>query len=117
MSEHDELTPSQQRRARELLEQSAQQLDSATAHRLANIRVAALRGESRTPERRHWRLPVAGAAVAMALVAAVALNVWHDADVPPQQIALDDMDLLLAQDEPELYLDADFYAWLDDENG
>jgi hypothetical protein len=117
MSEHDELTPQQQQRARDLLEQGARQLDAATVHRLANLRAAALRGDARISPQRHWRLPVAGAAVALALVMAVALNVWHDADAPAQQLALDDLDLLLAQEEAELYLDADFYAWLDDENG
>lgn len=114
MSERDDLTPEQTRRARELLD--AREPDAHTVQRLARVRAAALRGESshRARPTLSWR-PVAGLAVAASLTLAVVLHVARD-EPNADQAVLDDMEVLLAQDDLELYRELEFYEWLDDEN-
>jgi hypothetical protein len=100
--------------AKDLLEESAQNLDATTASRLNRARQNALATRRRTT---HWIIP-AGLASACALLLAVAI--WHGR-APPAQMdatALDGSagDNEALADDDEFYEDLDFYAWLDAEN-
>jgi hypothetical protein len=103
--------------AGQLLRQSADELDAATAARLNRARQAALdqldSGRSRAP----WLLP----ALSTAAVGVLAVALWvSQGNGPgsgaPAGVAIEsaaDLDLLLADDNLEMLEDLDFYAWLD----
>jgi hypothetical protein len=119
MSEPDNLTPEQSARARELLEQGARVLDAHTVQRLQRVRAAALRGElPRRVARPAWLTPAAGLAVAASLVFAVVVLLptapEHSA---PGVASVEDIEILFAKDDLNLYEDLEFYAWLDEEPG
>ncbi len=107
--------------ARNLLDDSAQQLDAATLSRLNRARQAALE-QRRAHLPRPWFLS-AGLASACALLLAVA--VWHvrtpAPGVPAAAITTgggtgfnaSDMDMVSGDDSLELYQDLEFYAWLE----
>lgn len=111
MTDHPQWT----QRAKQLLDESAQQLDGATLSRLNRARHAAL-AQQRIPQR--WLLP-AGLASACALLLAVAM--WHmqpgaphvrsTANAPIATAPAADSDM--QADDEDLYEDLDFYAWLD----
>lgn len=100
--------------AKNLLDDSAQNLDAATLLRLRRARRNAL-AQRRTPVR--WVLP-AGLAFACALILAIA--VWHphapqghaNASATAASTPAVGASEALADDD-ELYEDLDFYAWLD----
>ena len=103
------------RRARELLDASAQALDAATLSRLNRARQSAL--QARRPR---WRMPrwmpALGFACGGALLLAVVL--WapqrHGETPPPHPPPLAaEMDIGSADDSIEFYQNLDFYAWLD----
>jgi Protein of unknown function (DUF3619) len=101
-------------RAVALLDESAQALDGATLSRLNRARQAAL-AERRSPVR-GWTLgaSLAGAALAVAFAFGI---VRHTAPVTPADPFVAgqsvDADELTADDNPDLYENLDFYAWLD----
>lgn len=109
--------------AKELLDESARDLDAAALSRLNRARQAAL--AQRAPRRRvAWLFLPAGFAGACALLLAV--GVWHarrpqTALLPAQPTsavagnALDsaDLDMIASGDDMEMMQDLDFYAWLD----
>ena len=117
--------------AKQVLDESAQNLDAATLSRLNRARQSAL--ESARPRRlRSWFVP-AGLASACAVLLAVAV-VWHRPATAPQSspdpflpsatanfsgnaVAGNDLDLVSSEDSIEFYQDLDFYAWLETQGG
>lgn len=119
MNDRNDLTPEQARRARDLLDQGTHGLDAHTTQRLQRARAAALNGEapSRTV-RPPWLIPAAGFAVAASLViAVVTLMPTTPERTTPQTASIEDIEILFAQDDLNLYEDLEFYAWLDEEPG
>ena len=104
--------------ARQLLDESARDLDAATASRLNRARQSALALKTRRPQR--WLLP-AGLASACALLLALAIWPQQHATVSAVSAAtstaamgtVPDADAAPADDTPEFYQDLEFYAWLD----
>ena len=97
-----------------LLDDSAQNLDAATLSRLNHARQNAL-GQRRKPAL--WVIP-AGLASACALLLAVALWHGHTPSAPAVAAAIDvsASDNEALSDDDEFYEDLDFYAWLDAQN-
>jgi hypothetical protein len=107
------------RTASELLRRSADDIDGATASRLNRARQAAL---EQLPNRRRtsrWLVPAFSTAAAGALAVGLWLNPGVDRDLPTQgasaALSADEMDLLLTDDNLEMFEDLEFYAWLDAE--
>jgi hypothetical protein len=117
--------------AKQMLDESTENLDAATLSRLNRARQSAL--ESARPRRlRSWFVP-AGLAGACAVLLAVAV-VWHrpapqnvsDPFLPSATATLsqpgaafagNDLDLVSSDDSIEFYQDLDFYAWLETQGG
>jgi hypothetical protein len=110
--------------AKQMLDESTENLDAATLTRLNRARQSAL--ESARPRRlRSWFVP-AGLAGACAILLAVAV-VWHrpapqsvpDPFLPnaTANFAGTDLDLVSSDDSIEFYQDLDFYAWLETQGG
>jgi hypothetical protein len=115
--------------AKQVLDESAQNLDAATLSRLNRARQSAL--ESARPRRlRSWFVP-AGLASTCAVLLAVAV-VWHRPTTAPDPFLAtapailsqpgtafsgNDLDLVSSEDGFEFYQDLDFYAWLDAQSG
>ena len=117
--------------AKQVLDESVQNLDATTLSRLNRARQSAL--ESARPRRlRSWFVP-AGLASACAVLLAVAV-VWHRPTTAPQSspdpflpsatanfsgnaVAGNDLDLVSSEDSIEFYQDLDFYAWLETQGG
>ena len=112
--------------AKQVLDESAQNLDAATLSRLNRVRQAALE-QARPRVMRPWFLP-AGLASACAVLIAVAVA-WHMPTHNATPALTDanagtfagDRDMMSSDDGLEFYEDLDFYAWLDaqekDNNG
>ena len=102
-------------KARELFEQSVDELDGETMSRLNRARQAAiaeLGRKSYSPFRPGQWVPAAGVAAA----AAIAVALWSGNDpVDPVAVpeTLADFELLLAEDSFEMLEDLEFYAWID----
>lgn len=108
--------PDLARRLREDYERHRDDLDPWVATRLAAARRDALRIAGRRQHAwRRWSLPV-GLAFALALSLAV-WRPWQPV-VPAAntQATADDMEIMLSDDNLELYADLDFYAWLGDDD-
>ena len=107
-----------ERRARELFEASASELDARTASRLARARAAAL-AELDSPRRPAWQWAAPVAVAASAAVVAVLLT--RAPGEPPAPAAASDaaagieaLELLAAGDDLDLAAeDPEFYAWLE----
>lgn len=112
--------------ARQVLDESAQNLDAATLSRLNRARQAVLE-QARPRALRPWFLP-AGLASACAVLIAVAVA-WNTPTRTAAPTLTDanagtfasDLDMMSSDDGLEFYEDLDFYAWLDaqekDNNG
>ena len=99
-------------RLKTVLDRSAGALDAPTRARLQAARRQAL---AQAPAPRgfvpRWFVPV-GTVAALAVVAALGLW-WLPASAPPPMVAnLEDVELLFAADNLELYQNLDFYRWL-----
>lgn len=112
MSNDNGQTPFE-RRAAELLRESADSLDAATRSKLTRARHAALENISVRPAWLDLRVLAPGGAVAAAAVLAVLL--WHNPGVRPagETGAMDDIDLLADADAYEISQesDLDFIEW------
>jgi hypothetical protein len=95
-------------KSRELLLQSADRLDGRTRSRLTQARHAALAVAQQRRMALPWLLP-AGATAAAAIVAVLVAR----GPEPEQQTAVDELDIVTAEDSLEFYRDVEFYAWLD----
>jgi len=96
--------------ARRVLDQAERDLDGATRARLRAARARAL-NEGRRPWTRPgaWWLPLGGFAAAAVVVLAVALWFAAPSGAPP---GIEDLELLTALDNQELYDEPEFYRWL-----
>lgn len=110
------------------LNQQAAELDGATLSRLGQARNAALTEYDRPNP---WRSRLVGLRPAMGVALAATLGLalglgWLGAE-PPELSSkssttlnfalaaeLDDLELLTAVDEPELFAELEFYAWIDE---
>ena len=110
-----------ERRARTLLEGSAQSLSAGTRSRLTRARYAALEHRTGVAASDWWRrwLP-AGAVSAAALAVLLIVGQISAPKAPQASVGGDDLELLadsdalaIAQDQPaqEADLDYEFYAW------
>lgn len=112
--------------AKQVLDESAHNLDAATLSRLNRARQRALE-QARPRALRPWFVP-AGLASACAVLIAVAVA-WHAPTHTATSALTDanagtfssDLDMMSGDDGFEFYEDLDFYAWLDaqekDNNG
>jgi len=96
---------------------SVARVDGSTRSSLAQARAEAVAAAAGGPQGRtlHRGFGVAGIAAAMALTAAV---VWLQQPVPDTAVGLtafDDLDILLDEEELELYEDLEFYTWLQEQ--
>lgn len=113
--------PEWTRKAKALLDASAQNLDAATLSRLNRARHAALAQTRRRPALRWW-LPTG---LAGACMLALAFGVWqprtsqHHVAAPATDanaiatFQTDDMEMVSGTDSLDLYQNLEFYAWLD----
>ena len=110
MNEHDDADWLD--RARRRLQRSTEELDPDTLRRLRQARAAALgQADRKAPTR--W-MPWGGAALAASLALAVLL--WQPWAGPPESpAALEDLELLAAEENLELYEELEFYLWLESE--
>jgi hypothetical protein len=103
--------------AKQLLDDSARDLDGASVSRLNRARQVALQQAARRAPRQ-WLLPT-GLASACALLLAVAIwqphhgNVSSAAKSTASETIATDTDITADEDSPEFYQDLEFYAWLD----
>jgi len=101
-------------KAKDLLSQAAENLDSQTKQRLERIRLNALSASERAHPgaflSSRW---VMGGAVTAAAMAAVAIFFWLKAspgNFPGKHI--EDFEMIASMEEIELYENLDFYRWL-----
>jgi uncharacterized protein DUF3619 len=104
------------RRARAILDRSADELDGATRARLGAARIEAL-AALRTPHPRHARRRALALAAAFGAAAlAFGATRWLRAPAGPLSFGddVDDVDILAGADDLEMYDDLEFYRWLED---
>ncbi len=104
------------RRAAEQLTREADALDDATRARLRAVRLRALDAlDERRRSAARFGVPAAAAVAAAAIVTTLSIPRWS-AEPPPDPIAslgLEDLDILAASEDLELYEQLEFYRWLE----
>ena len=98
-------------RARRELDRQLESLDDATRVRLRAARLRALDAYDARPA---WRGRPALGALAAGLVGLTLVATWWLREAPPALDGLEDVEILAATDDWELYDDLDFYRWLED---
>ena len=102
-------------RIRNSLDQSAEELDSATRSRLAAARAQALEGSE--SKHSYW-LPAGGFAMASLLAAALLIYNPVEQTIEGLPLAMlehgQDLEIIAALEEPELLEDLEFYYWLEE---
>lgn len=103
--------------AKDVLDDSARDLDGATLSRLNRARHAALEQRPARSRSRIWWIP---AGVASACVLLLAVAIWqrpfssvNPANSGAAALSGSDADIVSGDDTLEFYQDLDFYAWLD----
>lgn len=107
------------RRARAALDRSVAELDPATLGRLRAARRDALDGVAPASRRRAfvWAPLGALAAAAVALVIALSPRPTEVAKAPPPPPRLvEDLEVVVSNDDLELYADLEFYEWLEQQD-
>ena len=103
-------------KVKSIFEQAVMDLDATTMTRLRIARRQALenRLNKRVRKQPIWLLPLGGIAAA-GIVIAVAGLFWLGSPngLPPWQASVDDIELLMARENPDFFADLDFFAWLD----
>jgi len=92
------------------LDESEQSLDQDTLRKLRQSRYAAL--EQLQKPKRYW-VPATAAMAMTAMVTVIGLQVMTPDSVVPQSPFMEDVNLLSASDELELYEELEFYQWLE----
>ena len=102
--------------AKRVLDQDADNLDGATASRLRQMRYTALeQAEKRASSWwRRFRIPAA-ALVTASLIASFTFVQMRTSDELQTVKTIEDMEILAAAEQLDLYEDYDFYAWLAEE--
>ena len=117
MSTEDEKLRELEAHARRLLLESTEDLSAETRSRLTRARFAAVEAASGGAASERWRTWVPAGSVAGA--AALALLLWSQRpDAPPPQTAdtqpaVDDLDILVADESFDLLEDLEFYDSID----
>ncbi len=97
--------------AKKQLDQSVEPLDSETVSRLRAMRYESLHSQ---PQGIPWLWPASG--LATACTAILALVLWWSGPAENGQLEegplVEDLDLLAAADNFDLYEDLEFYSWL-----
>jgi hypothetical protein len=109
-----------EQRAKQLFDASVENLDGPTRAKLAQARNRALERARRPSFTDGLLLPPRWAAglSAAALTAVAVLVVWQNGGAPDRPVeaaALNDLELLLAEDEFEMLEELEFYAWLEEQ--
>ncbi len=96
------------------LDESVEQLDSATARELQARRRQALSHAQAKPAGRAWIKPAAGLALAAGIGIVGLSLLWPrpEARLPALPL-MEDLELLSSGEELELYQELDFYQWLE----
>lgn len=108
------------REVKEDLDHAAEHLDLSTQMALKRARQQALRQRNNLPI---WRRPPVLALASGGLVAVWALNLWSPQtpapNTPQAQTAgvFEDLPLLMAEDDFELYQSLEFLQWLETQDG
>jgi hypothetical protein len=116
MSSDDDKQQGFERRSRELLSESSEQLDAHIRSKLTQARFAAVEEARKRRGLGTWRIwmPLGGLTAA-----ALAVLIWNGALQDPQvtqaQNPLDDLDIIAADENLEMMEEVEFYAWLDTE--
>ena len=116
MSAHDDELEAFERRTRELLEQSTEQLDGRIRSRLTQARSAAVEEARKSRMGFAWRMGVPAGALAGA--AALAVFLWSGTPHAPGTStlavhgSLDDLDIMVTNESFELLEDLEFYEWV-----
>ncbi|MEC9340192.1 MAG: hypothetical protein VX663_01805 [Pseudomonadota bacterium] len=100
------------RRAREMLDESAAQLDGVT---LAKLHQGRNRAIARVTRSRRWlrlRLPGAALAATAALAALLLLPVEQEQVLREPPLVTEDLDLLVGMEELDQIEEIEFYDWL-----
>ena len=92
---------------RQTLDRSVTELDAVTLARLRAARLTALQGGHKQPV---WQNRMA---LATAMSVALVTGVWLLQKPTGQELPLDDLQLLTAKEDLELYRDLEFYQWLE----
>ena len=101
-------------RIREVLDQSAEELEPGIRSRLNRMRHEAVaRHAQRRAPRRSWRWAAGLATVSAAAVLMLMLPLDRPTEKTPLA-AIDDMEILASSDPLEIYEDMEFYGWLSD---
>ena len=107
-----------EQRAQALLRESAELLDGQTRSRLTQARHAALDaiGNPAVQQRQRfwrWLAPVSGIAATAALAIIIAVHPVRRDDRVAAGAAVDELEIVTAEDSLEFYRDIEFYTWLD----
>ena len=92
---------------RQTLDHSVTELDAVTLARLRAARLTALQGRHKPPI---WQNRLA---LATAMSVVLVAGVWVLQKPMEQDLPLDDLQLLTAKEDLELYRDLEFYQWLE----
>ena len=104
-------------RAKQLLDQSAHELDDATVAHLRAARARAWQRAEAAPAaplrrpRPRWWLPVGSVALAGVAVAVVGV-LWFGTPAGIPANGFEDIELLASQESPDFYAELEFYHWL-----
>jgi hypothetical protein len=102
-----------EQRAQTLLRERAEQLDGATRSRLTQARHAALAAVEQRRSTRYWLLPATGVAAAAVIALFLTNQSAHQTtERVAATAAVDEMEIVTADDSLEFYRDVDFYTWL-----
>ncbi len=109
---------------RRALNQSVKELDDEILSRLRSARVEAIDTLETDSSFRHWWMAGSAVVAATVVLASISLNIFQAELLPADSEwfaeKVVDVDLLVAQEELELYEDLEFLIWLDEssyENG
>ena len=94
-------------RIRDRLDHSVDKLDTVTLSRLKAARLTALESRNKQPV---WQNKMV---LATAMSITLLAGIWLIQKPVSQDLPMDDMQILTANDDLELYRDLEFYQWLE----
>ena len=107
MTDNDTL----KKHAHDLLEQSSLDINDSTLLQIRNIRAKAV--ASVDSKSGYW-FPVLSGAIATACVMIFVTSVLLNNEQAIESLSMDDIELVSALDEVDLYEELEFYQWLDE---
>ena len=110
--------------AKSTLDDTTAQLDGQVRQRLQQARQAAVRTANATPNSRgtplirpSWMVTAGRFAVLTIVISVVFINVTTESEPSVPIASIDDVPIITAPEELELYEELDFYQWLSVEHG